>query len=135
MAKEGKAKPDAEGEQLQRLDKWLWFSRVLKSRTMAAQLVANGKVRVNRARIVKPAQTVRAGDVLTIGLRGRVLILRVLAAGERRGPPAEARLLYQVLKDRQNSPAPQGGGGKRDAGSARPSKRDRRLTDRLTGQD
>src|SRR5262245_2989418 len=84
---------------VQRLDKWLWFARVLKSRTLAAELVERGKVRVNRVRVVKPSHTVRAGDVLTINLRGRVLVLKVLATGMRRGPPPEARLLYERLDD------------------------------------
>ncbi|MGH6820205.1 MAG: S4 domain-containing protein, partial [Methylocella sp.] len=47
----------------QRLDKWLWFARVAKSRTLAAQLVQNGKVRVNRAKAAKPSHSVRPGDV------------------------------------------------------------------------
>jgi ribosome-associated heat shock protein Hsp15 len=112
----------------QRLDRWLWFSRVLKSRTMAAQLVEAGKVRVNRTRVVKPSHGVRPGDVLTIALRGRVQVLRVLAAGARRGPPLEARQLYQVLSDGRSV------GEKvavREPGAARPSKRDRRLIERL----
>ena len=87
--------PQAAGTQ--RIDKWLWFARIIKSRTLAAQLVVEGKVRVNRVKAVKPSQIVRAGDVLTVTLRGRVDILRVLAPGERRGPPEEARRLYEVL--------------------------------------
>lgn len=81
----------------QRLDKWLWFARITKSRTLAAQLVQDGKVRVNRTRAGKPSQTVRSGDVLTIAVRGRVQVLRVAALGERRGPAEEARLLYEVV--------------------------------------
>ena len=81
----------------QRLDKWLWFARVTKSRTLAAQLVQDGKVRVNRAKAAKPSQTVRSGDVLTIAVRGSVEVLKVLAPGVRRGPPPEARLLYEVV--------------------------------------
>jgi ribosome-associated heat shock protein Hsp15 len=87
--------PQAAGTQ--RIDKWLWFARIIKSRTQAAELVVEGKVRVNRVKAVKPSQTVRVGDVLTVTLRGRVDILRVLAPGERRGPPQEARRLYEVL--------------------------------------
>jgi ribosome-associated heat shock protein Hsp15 len=86
-----------ENAPVQRLDKWLWFSRVLKSRTQAAQLVAEGKVRVNRVRITKPSHSVRAGDVITVAVRGRVLVVRILAPGARRGPASEARLLYAVL--------------------------------------
>ena len=64
------------GDHMQRLDKWLWYARLYKSRTLAAQLVAQGKVRINRARTVKPSQTVKPGDVLTIALRGQVHLLR-----------------------------------------------------------
>jgi ribosome-associated heat shock protein Hsp15 len=122
----------AVGAAEQRLDKWLWFSRMLKSRTMAAQLVADGKVRVNRTRVVKPSQTVRPGDVLTIALRGRVQILRVLAPGHRRGPPGEARQLYEPVDNGGSQPALQ---AERAAGGARPTKRDRRLIDRLREQE
>ena len=97
---------ETESAGTQRLDKWLWFARIIKSRTLATQLVENGKVRVNRVRAAKPSQAVGSGDVLTIAVRGRVQVLRVLATAERRGPPAEARLLYEVV-----SP-----GGGRDAG-------------------
>jgi ribosome-associated heat shock protein Hsp15 len=96
MARPGDDELDLEAAE-QRLDRWLWFSRMLKSRTMAAQLVAEGKVRVNRTRALKPSQTIRPGDVLTIALRGRVQIVRVLAPGCRRGPPVEARQLYEPI--------------------------------------
>jgi ribosome-associated heat shock protein Hsp15 len=81
----------------QRVDKWLWFARVVKSRTQAAQLVADGKVRINRVKVLKPSQTIKAGDVLTIAVRGRIDVLQVVEPGERRGPPTEARQLYDVL--------------------------------------
>ena len=89
-------KPTAPG---QRLDRWLWFARVVKSRTLAARVIEGGKVRVNRVRVVKPSHLLREGDVLTVTLRGKVLLLKVLAAGARRGPPSEARLLYERLDD------------------------------------
>jgi ribosome-associated heat shock protein Hsp15 len=82
---------------LQRLDKWLWYARVMKSRTAAAHLVESGKVRVNRMRVVKPSHTLREGDVLTIALRGELRVIEVLAVGARRGPPQEARLLYRSV--------------------------------------
>lgn len=85
-------------EPVQRVDKWLWFARAVKSRTTAAQLVVDGKVRVNRVRVLKPSQTVRPGDVLTVAIRGKVRVLKVLAVGERRGPPLEARLLYETVE-------------------------------------
>jgi ribosome-associated heat shock protein Hsp15 len=81
----------------QRLDKWLWFARVAKTRTLAAQLVGGGKVRINRMRVLKPSHLLRPGDVLTVSLRGGVRVLEVLAIGERRGPPQEAQLLYRPV--------------------------------------
>jgi ribosome-associated heat shock protein Hsp15 len=87
----------------QRLDRWLWFARIVKSRTSAAQLVENGKVRVNRMRVVKPSHPVREGDVLTIALRGEVRVLEVLAMGVRRGPSTEARLLYRARDGESSS--------------------------------
>jgi ribosome-associated heat shock protein Hsp15 len=87
----------------QRLDRWLWFARLIKSRTLAAELVGAGRVRVNRLRVSKPAYLVREGDTLTIAHRGEVRIVRVLGLGERRGPPQEARLLYQPLDIRQQA--------------------------------
>lgn len=134
---EGESDQAEAAAQAQRLDKWLWFSRVSKSRTLAARLIQDGKVRVNRARVVKPSHALRAGDVLTIALRGRVRILKVLAGGERRGPPPEAQQLYQVLSDQSLGLGLQAGGvvARRDPGAARPSKRDRRLIERFTRDD
>ena len=94
----------------QRLDRWLWFARIMKSRTAAAQLVENGKVRVNRVRVVKPSHLLREGDVLTIALRGEVRVIEVLAMGARRGPPPEARLLYRMKDDGLPSKPSRGSG-------------------------
>ncbi len=122
----------------QRIDKWLWFARVIKSRTLAADLVVAGKVRLNRIRLEKPSQLVKTGDVLTIALGTRVRILEVRAAGVRRGPAVEAQALFVDLTPapppRDPSViAPSDSG--RDAGTGRPTKRDRRLTDKLQNDD
>jgi ribosome-associated heat shock protein Hsp15 len=79
-----------------RLDKWLWFARFAKTRTLAAK-VAEDRLRLNGQVVTKAAQAVRPGDVLTFSLSGRVRVVRVVALGARRGPPAEARLLYDDL--------------------------------------
>lgn len=81
----------------QRLDKWLWYARVIKSRSGAARLVEAGHVRVNGTRIDTPAESLKIGDVLTIALDRQVRVLKVLAPGERRGPYPEARLLFDDL--------------------------------------
>ncbi len=117
---------------VQRLDKWLWFARVVKSRTQAAGLVSEGHVRINRIKVDKPSQAVRPGDVLTIGLRGRVRILEVLGGGARRGPPAEAAALFNDLSPPPPPKIEQAETG-RDRGTGRPTKKDRRDTDRLKG--
>jgi ribosomal 50S subunit-recycling heat shock protein len=125
---DGQAQRDAAATQ--RLDKWLWFARIVKSRTLAAEVIGQGKVRVNRARVLKASQIVRIGDVLTIALRGRVQVLKVAAPGVRRGPPPLARQLYENLTP--TAPRPAGStAGQRPSGAGRPTKKDRRVTDRL----
>ena len=81
----------------QRLDKWLWYARLVKSRSLAAKLIEEGCIRVNRERVVKAATCVKCGDVLTASLHGRVRVIEILAVGSRRGPPAEAKSLYSEL--------------------------------------
>ena len=82
-----------------RVDKWLWHARVVRSRTLAAELVGAGHLRVNGQKVTKPAHTIGPGDVLTVAVAGRVRVLRVLAPGLRRGPAAEAQQLYEDLSD------------------------------------
>ena len=81
----------------QRIDKWLWFARIVKTRSLAAALVSHGSVRVNRQKVAKPSHPVAPGDVLTLVVRGRVKVLKVLDLSTRRGPAAQARLLYDDL--------------------------------------
>jgi ribosome-associated heat shock protein Hsp15 len=80
-----------------RLDKWLWFARFAKSRTLAAKMVASGYVRVNGQRIDNAAKGVAVGDVVTIALPRATLVVRIEGLGQRRGPATEARLLYLDL--------------------------------------
>jgi ribosome-associated heat shock protein Hsp15 len=84
-------------EDRQRLDKWLWFARFAKTRTLAAKLVASGFVRLNGQRTDNPAKAVAVGDVITIALARATLVVRVEGLGERRGPAPEARQLYLDL--------------------------------------
>ncbi len=118
-----------------RVDQWLWFARVVKSRTQAADLVLAGKVRLNREHIGKPSLVVKIGDVLTVTAHERVRVLKVAAAGVRRGPPAEAATLFEDLTPVPVAPTPEekvaAGQGAREAGSGRPTKRDRRTLDRF----
>ena len=119
---------DAPAKGRQRLDKWLWYARVVKTRTLAAKLVAAGKVRVNRQRVAKPGATIKSGDVLTIAVHERVRVLEMREPGVRRGPPAEAQALFVDLSPESAAPPP------RDPAAPvhrRPSKRERRQVERL----
>lgn len=115
----------------QRVDKWLFFARVVKSRTLAAKLAQGGKVRVNRNKIDQASYQVKIGDVLTITLERRILVYRILETGDRRGPATEARLLYEDLSPPEESPPMAPIMPVRDRGSGRPTKRDRRALDAL----
>jgi len=84
-------------EDRQRLDKWLWFARFAKSRTLAAKLVASGFIRVNGQRAENAAKAIAVGDVITLALARSTLVVRVEGLGKRRGPAPEARLLYVNL--------------------------------------
>jgi len=80
-----------------RLDKWLWFARFCKSRSLATKLCEAGRVRLNRVVIEKAAAQVRPGDVLTFPQGTQIRVVRVLSLGLRRGPASEARGLYEDL--------------------------------------
>jgi len=84
----------------QRLDKWLWHARVVRARSSAAALIEAGHVRVNGAREKAPGHSVKAGDVVTVGLDGAVRILKVVGFAERRGDATAARVLYDDLQGR-----------------------------------
>jgi len=106
----------------QRIDKWLWFARLIKSRTQAQSFVLSGSVRINRQKVDAASHVVRVGDTLTVALAAGVRVLRVLDTGERRGPASEAQLLYEDL----TPPAPASGMEPTPIGGHRPDKRQRR---------
>ena len=84
-------------EDRQRLDKWLWYARFAKTRTLAAKLVTSGFVRVNGQRTDNAAKALAVGDVLTVALPQATAVVRVEDLGERRGPAPEAQQLYTDL--------------------------------------
>lgn len=89
-----------------RLDKWLWHARFFKTRGLAARTVAEGHVRVNARPVDKPATAIGEGDTLTFPQGPRIRVIRVLAAGLRRGPAPEAQALYDDLDARDGVPPP-----------------------------
>ena len=88
----------------QRIDKWLWHARVVRTRTAASGLVESGLVRVNGARIEAPSRTVRLGDAVTVAL-DRIRVLRVSGFSERRGSAPEAAALFEDLSPTPPAPA------------------------------
>lgn len=117
-----------------RIDKWLWYARFFKSRTLASKVCAGGRMRVNGTLIGKAHYAVKPGDVLTFAKGPHIRVIKVLELGSRRGPAAEAQSLYEDLEPPQKKtagdsrPLPQ---AKRDRGAGRPTKSDRRAIDRL----
>jgi ribosome-associated heat shock protein Hsp15 len=93
------AEQQIEGRDWQRLDLWLWCARVMKARSDCARLVESGGVRLNSQPTAKAHARVRPGDVITLGLRQEVRVLRVQALAERRGPAPVARGLYEELPE------------------------------------
>jgi ribosome-associated heat shock protein Hsp15 len=120
----------------QRIDKWLWHARVVRTRSAAAALAASGHVRLNSQRIDAASRTVRAGDVVAIALDRTVRILKVAGFAERRGSADAARALYKDLSPAP-PPAEPGPGpvAKRELGAGRPTKRERRAIGRFMGED
>ena len=74
-----------------RLDKFLWFARIVKTPALAQALAEEGRLRLNGRVVDRAHAPVRVGDVLSFAQRGEVRVLRVEALPARRGPPAEAR--------------------------------------------
>jgi ribosome-associated heat shock protein Hsp15 len=85
-----------EGER-QRIDRWLWHARLVRTRAAAAALASSGYVRVNGARIRAAGRMVRTGDVITVALERAVRVLKVRGFADRRGPSGAGEALYEEL--------------------------------------
>ena len=131
-----------------RIDKWLWYARFFKTRTLAADVANGGKIRVNKVAVRKASADVKVGDVLTFHQGQNIRVVEILALGASRRPFEEARLLYEDLAplperkpksemtdaeidkleqhDARTVPV-----AEREFGAGRPTKRERRDTDRL----
>jgi ribosome-associated heat shock protein Hsp15 len=84
----------------QRIDRWLWNARVVRTRTAAVSLVVGGNVRVNGARVTAPGRDIKHGDVVTVALNASVRVLRVIGMAPKRGDTSAAAQLYEeIAKD------------------------------------
>ncbi|MEM9277412.1 MAG: RNA-binding S4 domain-containing protein [Pseudomonadota bacterium] len=81
----------------QRIDKWLWHARFVKTRSLAQKLVTGGNVRLDREKVTSASRMIRPGNVLTLSLPGKVVVVEILDIANRRGPYSEACLLYKDL--------------------------------------
>ncbi len=117
-------------EAVLRADKWLWYARFFKTRSLAAKVCNAGKVRVGGEVLTRAHHKLKPGDVLTFPQGRHVRVVKVLGLGTRRGPAAEARLLYEDLKPPSAEgrlPPP----AERPPGAGRPTKQERRALDAL----
>ena len=121
-----------------RLDKWFWYARFIKSRSLATKLCNSGKVRVNGNLIKKAHQSVTPGDVLTFSVGPNIRVIKIIKLGNRRGPAKEAQALYedlqpidQIAKKIDSTLAPEP--AKRERGSGRPTKVQRPAIERFMG--
>jgi ribosome-associated heat shock protein Hsp15 len=122
----------------QRIDRWLWHARVVRTRSAAAALAVSGHVRINGQRIDVASRSVRLGDVVTVALDRTVRVLKVAAFAERRGPAESARVLAEDLMPASEptpSPPAAAAAGVRQPGAGRPTKRDRRAIAHFRGED
>ena len=124
----------------QRIDKWLWHARIVRTRSAAAALAASGHVRLNGARVTAASKPVKPGDVVTIALDARVRVLKVTGFAPRRGAAEQGRALYEDLAPAEpaaqaSAARPEGApAAHRDPGSGRPTKRERRAMQQFTGE-
>ncbi|KQV20396.1 RNA-binding protein [Rhizobium sp. Root1203] len=121
----------------QRIDKWLFFTRMVKSRSLAQSRIQSGHVRINGERVAQPSHMVKTGDKVELSLDRRDVVLIVKSGGERRGPFEEARLLYDDLtpppdETKRLSAFEQ---ATRAAGTGRPTKKQRRAIDKLMSEE
>lgn len=86
-----------------RLDRYLFFIRLVKSRTLAQALIEQGSVRIDSKRVTKTSAEVRVGQVVALPLHGKVRVIRILALPGRRGPASEARQYYEELGEAADS--------------------------------
>ena len=126
---EARVPADTTSQARLRVDKWLWYARFFKTRSLATKACAGGQLRLNGTAVTKPHAPVKAGDVLTFAQGRHIRVVRVVALGARRGPAPEARQLYEDLKpptSENRLPGPE-----RARGGGRPTKKERREIERF----
>ena len=118
-----------------RIDKWLWYARFFKSRTLASKLCNSGKLRLNSELVLKGHATLKEGDVLTFPKEDDIRVIKIISVGTRRGPASEATALYEDLQPPKLAKFKRMKRASvvaiRDVGAGRPTKAERRAIDKL----
>jgi ribosome-associated heat shock protein Hsp15 len=122
-----------------RIDKWLWYARFFKSRTLAGRFCVSGKLLLGSKLIRKAHATLKVGDKLTFPKNDNIRVISVVALSTRRGPSSEAVSLYEDLQppqpnEKKKAPRKQGV-AVREPGTGRPTKSERRAIDKLRDHD
>jgi ribosome-associated heat shock protein Hsp15 len=118
-----------------RADKWLWYARFFKTRSLATKACTAGGLRVEGAPVSKANSKVKVGDVLTFPQGRHIRVVKVLGLGSRRGPAVEAQALYEDLKPpAKENKLPTDAQAARAPGAGRPTKKERRAFERLVEQ-
>nr|WP_216859333.1 RNA-binding S4 domain-containing protein [Sulfitobacter aestuariivivens] len=112
-----------------RLDKWLWYARFFKTRSLASTIVGDGKVRINGTPTSKRSVTISVGDVLTFPKEDDIRVIQIDALATRRGPASEAQGLYTDLHPPERKPREKIARNPAFEGKGRPTKKDRRVMD------
>ena len=86
-----------------RVDKYLWFARFFKTRSLATKRANGGRIRVNGNKIKKSNDPVRVGDILTLAQGDQIRVIRVLDLGIRRGPAQEVQNLYEDITPKEDA--------------------------------
>ena len=119
-----------------RLDKWLWYARFFKTRSLATKVCNAGGLRIGGEIISKAHHQVHPGDILTFPQGRQIRVVKILALTSRRGPAPEAQALYEDLSPPSKAsrlPRDAAAGAIRQPGSGRPTKRDRRVLEKFRG--
>lgn len=119
-------------EERLRADKWLWYARFFKTRSVASKVCKAGHLRIDSCPVLKANSTVKIGDVLTFPQGRHIRVIKVLGLGERRGPAPEAQELYEDLKPPElSNRLPPQAQAQRPRGAGRPTKKQRRDLEKL----
>ena len=126
-------------EETLRIDKWLWYARFFKSRTLATRLCASGKLVLGNQFIRKGHATLKVGDKLTFPKNDDIRVIKVVSLSTRRDPASEAVTLYEDLQPPQPAEKKRARRkeivAEREPGAGRPTKAERRAIDKLRDHD